>query len=47
MASAGFVNNLDYVGNADGVRLVVSLGDGAVITEGDGSEESPFVVLDS
>ncbi len=40
----GDVNYDYYVGYAGGVRLVVSLNAGVVISSGDGSEESPFVI---
>ena len=40
----GNVNYHSDVGSAIGVRLVVSLSTGAVISSGDGSEESPFVI---
>ena len=34
----------DGVGNADGVRLVVSLSTGAVISSGSGTESDPFII---
>jgi hypothetical protein len=43
----GHVGSNSYVYNTGGgVRLVVSLATGAVITEGDGSETSPFVIYE-
>jgi hypothetical protein len=42
--SGGFVDSDYSAGGDNGVRLVVTLGSGAVITSGDGSEESPFVI---
>ena len=44
VAADGSVRNSNYAGNAGGVRLVVTLSTGAVISSGDGSEESPFVI---
>jgi hypothetical protein len=42
--SGGDVNGYLGVYNNNGVRLVVSLNSGAVISSGDGSEERPFVI---
>jgi hypothetical protein len=44
VSKVGAVNNDYYVNGDGGVRLVVSLSTGAVISSGDGSEESPFVI---
>ena len=37
-------DNTSNVSNVYGLRFVVSLGSGAVISSGNGSEESPFVI---
>ena len=40
----GNVSNYYNAGDDFGVRLVVTLRGGAVISSGDGSEESPFII---
>ena len=42
--TGGYVNDYYAVDNAGGVRLVVSLGSGATISSGTGSESDPFVI---
>ena len=42
--SYGDADYYTYVQSASGVRLVVTLSNGAVISSGDGSEESPWIV---
>ena len=44
MNSNGNVSNYYNAGDDFGVRLVVTLRGVAVISSGDGSEESPFVI---
>ena len=44
--TTGNVTSGYTAGNNNGVRLVVSLSTGAVISSGDGSKESPFVIFE-